>query len=225
MKRTDSEVLSAAVKGFLGDYLPHQRAYSAHTILSYRDSLKLLRKGSSENLAARAVRNLKTAGISVMAGLILGNPDDTEESIRRTFRWCREQDVDEILAQFLTPYPGTEIRAELLREGLVEDPDQWRTYNGMFAHCRTRSGLMPADLEAIVYEEHSAFKRHRMAYAPELKFCDYRYNPVRDFGDNPGNSFHEKAAFARERWLKMNQFDLGRDGSATTAVRGEEVRA
>jgi len=42
MKPTDPEVLSAAVKGFLGDYLPHQRACSTHTILSYRDSLKLL---------------------------------------------------------------------------------------------------------------------------------------------------------------------------------------
>lgn len=41
MKRTNSEVLPAAVKGFLGDYLPHQCACSAHTILSYRDSLKL----------------------------------------------------------------------------------------------------------------------------------------------------------------------------------------
>jgi integrase/recombinase XerD len=42
MKRTDSEILAAALKGFLGEYLPQQRAYSAHTILSYRDSLKLL---------------------------------------------------------------------------------------------------------------------------------------------------------------------------------------
>ena len=34
--------LAAALKGFLGDYLPGQRAYSANTVLSYRDSLKLL---------------------------------------------------------------------------------------------------------------------------------------------------------------------------------------
>jgi len=34
--------LAMALRSFLGDYLPHQRAYSANTILSYRDSLKLL---------------------------------------------------------------------------------------------------------------------------------------------------------------------------------------
>jgi site-specific recombinase XerD len=38
----NSNVLALAVHRFLGDYLPHQRAFSLHTIRSYRDSLKLL---------------------------------------------------------------------------------------------------------------------------------------------------------------------------------------
>lgn len=38
----NSNVLALAVRRFLGDYLPHQRAFSIHTIRSYRDSLKLL---------------------------------------------------------------------------------------------------------------------------------------------------------------------------------------
>jgi integrase/recombinase XerD len=38
----ESNVLALAIRRFLGDYLPHQRAFSAHTIRSYRDSLKLL---------------------------------------------------------------------------------------------------------------------------------------------------------------------------------------
>ncbi len=38
----DTNVLPLAVQRFLGDYLPHQRAFSVHTIRSYRDSLKLL---------------------------------------------------------------------------------------------------------------------------------------------------------------------------------------
>jgi integrase/recombinase XerD len=42
LKHNGTSTLAAALKGFLGSYLPHQRAYSLHTILSYRDSLKLL---------------------------------------------------------------------------------------------------------------------------------------------------------------------------------------
>jgi site-specific recombinase XerD len=38
----NSNVLALAVRRFLGDYLPHQRAFSVLTIRSYRDSLKLL---------------------------------------------------------------------------------------------------------------------------------------------------------------------------------------
>jgi site-specific recombinase XerD len=38
----NANVLALALQRFLGDYLPHQRAFSVHTIRSYRDSLKLL---------------------------------------------------------------------------------------------------------------------------------------------------------------------------------------
>jgi site-specific recombinase XerD len=38
----NSNVLALAVRRFLGDYLPQQRAFSVHTIRCYRDSLKLL---------------------------------------------------------------------------------------------------------------------------------------------------------------------------------------
>ena len=43
MNRTATAAqLATALKRFLGEYLPQQRAYSAHTILSYRDTWKLL---------------------------------------------------------------------------------------------------------------------------------------------------------------------------------------
>ncbi len=42
MNRDTTSALAGALRAFLGEYLPHQRAYSANTILSYRDSLKLL---------------------------------------------------------------------------------------------------------------------------------------------------------------------------------------
>ncbi len=41
MRTKSTNVFSAALQGFLGDYLPGLRGVSSHTILSYRDSLKL----------------------------------------------------------------------------------------------------------------------------------------------------------------------------------------
>lgn len=42
MSSSKSSTLALALKGFFMDYLPRQRALSPHTLLSYRDSLKLL---------------------------------------------------------------------------------------------------------------------------------------------------------------------------------------
>ena len=42
MKRQDRSSLAAALRAFLTNYLPRQRALSPHTLHSYRDSLKLL---------------------------------------------------------------------------------------------------------------------------------------------------------------------------------------
>ena len=62
----DSTVLTMAVRRFLGDYLPHQRAFSAHTILSYRDSIKLLLQfaaGRRRRVADLTVADLSPARI------------------------------------------------------------------------------------------------------------------------------------------------------------------
>ena len=57
----NSNVLALAVRRFLGDYLPQQRAFSTHTIRSYRDSLKLLLQfaaGPKRRVADLTVGNL-----------------------------------------------------------------------------------------------------------------------------------------------------------------------
>lgn len=42
MKNPSAQTLGSALTRFLGEYLPHQRAYSSNTIQSYRDCFKLL---------------------------------------------------------------------------------------------------------------------------------------------------------------------------------------
>ena len=42
MKANSNTALAITLRGFFTDYLPQQRAMSPHTVLSYRDSLKLM---------------------------------------------------------------------------------------------------------------------------------------------------------------------------------------
>ena len=63
---TQSNVLALAIRRFLVDYLAQQRAFSPHTVLSYRDSLKLLLKfaaGSKRSVADLTVSDLPPAKI------------------------------------------------------------------------------------------------------------------------------------------------------------------
>ena len=62
MKACKSSTLALKLQGFFSDYLPRQRALSRHTLLNYRDSLKLLlkfvagNKGDPLHLAVSAIQ-------------------------------------------------------------------------------------------------------------------------------------------------------------------------
>jgi anaerobic magnesium-protoporphyrin IX monomethyl ester cyclase len=195
----------------------------------YQRNLDAIRKISNEALATRAIDNLYREGITTLAGLIVGNPDDTEEIIRMNFEWLRDHPVDSVMPQFLTPYPGTVMREELMREGLVLNTGGmdnayggWSTYNGEFAHCRTRSGLTPDQLETIVYEEYQKFCKHRFRNLVQGRLVFPKNNPVHTLKwilrdpfpkmaracRTVGLPVSEKAKRERQRKMKMNQFTL-----------------
>ena|SRR5437660_716674 len=108
MKRTDSEILSAAVKGFLGVYLPHQRACSPHTILSYRDSLKLLLQ-----FAARTNRKLTELTVEQLSPQIVAAFLDHLESKRGNQAATRNVRLTAIHSFF--EYLGREYPEHLLQ--------------------------------------------------------------------------------------------------------------
>ena len=196
----------------------------------YDANLKGMRKHSSEDLARRAIVSLHDAGITTFIGTISGNPDDTEETIRGNIRWFKDYPVDGVMPQFLTPYPGTASRDELLKEGLLVNKGGmnnkyggWSTYNGEFAHCKTRSGLMPEDIERIVYEEMQAFNGITMTKNFLTGKLNFPKNNLKHFLiwvmtesipsalvaiKEIGKSSATRATLERERKIAMNQFNI-----------------
>jgi len=85
-----------------------------------------------------AVERLRAQGICAIGGFIAGNPDDTREDIRDTYRYARELRLDHAIVQVLTPYPKTEARESLLAEGLVTNAEDYSRYNGFIANVHTR---------------------------------------------------------------------------------------
>lgn len=112
-------------------------------------NLKVLGKKGQACRTEKVVRGLRDAGIIVIGGFIVGNPDDREEDIRATYQYVRKVGVDHGIVQCLTPYPKTELRRELIEQGLVTNPDDLDRYNGFIPNVRTRH-LSERDLARIM---------------------------------------------------------------------------
>jgi radical SAM superfamily enzyme YgiQ (UPF0313 family) len=112
-------------------------------------NLKVLGKSKQSSRTGKVVRALREAGIIVIGGFIVGNPDDREEDVRAAYRYVREIGVDHGIVQCLTPYPKTELRRQLLERGLVTNPDDLDRYNGFIPNVRTEH-LSERDLARVM---------------------------------------------------------------------------
>jgi len=72
----------------------------------------------------------------VVGGLIVGNPDDTRESIEANLQFAREH-VDWPYIQHPTPYPRTPMTKDFQTAGLITN-ERLEEYDGTTAVVRTR---------------------------------------------------------------------------------------
>jgi anaerobic magnesium-protoporphyrin IX monomethyl ester cyclase len=87
------------------------------------------------NATVRAIEELHRAGLAVVGGIIVGNPDDTRDSIEANLTFARRY-VDWPYIQHPTPYPGTPMTDDFRRRGLVVN-ERVEEYDGTTAVVRT----------------------------------------------------------------------------------------
>jgi anaerobic magnesium-protoporphyrin IX monomethyl ester cyclase len=87
------------------------------------------------NASIEAIEQLHANGIYVVGGLIVGNPDDTVESIEANLAFARRY-VDWPYIQHPTPYPRTPMTVEFRARGLIVDEDVAH-YSGTTAVVKT----------------------------------------------------------------------------------------
>jgi anaerobic magnesium-protoporphyrin IX monomethyl ester cyclase len=149
-------------------------------------NLRSMGKPGTLESTRRAVASLKDRGIGVFGGFIVAHPHDTAEDIRSTFRFALDLGVDHPIVQYLTPYPKTQIREDLMAAGLITNPDDYSLYNGFSANVCTES-LTPKQLNNAVfvnglrlyfnpvYLARSRFWRYNPAFWPALIANNVRY--------------------------------------------------
>ncbi len=88
------------------------------------------------NATIRAIELLHENGMYVVGGLIVGNPDDTRESIEANIEFARRY-VDWPYIQHPTPYPRTPMTRDFREQGLVVN-ERLEEYDGTTAVVRSK---------------------------------------------------------------------------------------
>jgi radical SAM superfamily enzyme YgiQ (UPF0313 family) len=89
--------------------------------------LRTLNKGITLAKASSAFRLTRRCGIPILAYFMIGNPGETREDIMTTFEVMIRLDPDYVHMTVLTPFPGTQIYFDGLRNGII-DRDYWREF-------------------------------------------------------------------------------------------------
>ncbi len=92
--------------------------------------LNNLKKGITPDQVRNAIKANKKAGLKTITNFMIGNPGDTKETLEKTIKFAVELDTDYTYFGFTTPFPGTELREQAIK-------NKW---------------LLRKDLDAIKYE-------------------------------------------------------------------------
>ena len=118
-------------------------------------NLQFLGKGKMSDDAEKAVQYLHDNNIIVSTGLIGGNPDDDEEDMWENFKLARKLKVDIPIFYISTPYPKTQMRAELEEMGLVTKND-FAKYDGLHANLKTKY-LSDEEVQYITWQMNARY--------------------------------------------------------------------
>src|SRR3989475_4950215 len=105
--------------------------------------------GRKSNATIKAIDYIHRHKMYVVGGLIVGNPDDTPESIEANLEFARRY-VDWPYIQHPTPYPRTPMTADLRALGLIVN-DNLEQYDGTTAVVRTRD-VAPLQIEFMRWQ-------------------------------------------------------------------------
>jgi anaerobic magnesium-protoporphyrin IX monomethyl ester cyclase len=202
MRRAGFRYVFLGIENILDDDLAFLKAQAKN---SRRDADRPRR-----NATLDAIDVLHRHGMLVVGGLIVGNPDDTRESIAANLSFAREH-VDWPYIQHPTPYPGTPMTCEFRKRDLIVTR-RVDEYDGTTAVTRS-AHLDAEEIEFMRWRSERWMKVRHMATA-------FRHDPAfvlrtgrRMFGHTfRGSTWRsvvglesERAAFARYREIRRSE--------------------
>ena len=133
------------------DFWKNLKESGCHTVIvglesASEDILKTYSKGYNRDEIKNGIRRAKEAGLRVVTTVIIGLPEDTEDSIRATMKFLRELEPDFVSYNLAVPRSLTDLRKKVLAEGLAIKPEMDQA--GSFGSLKTRA-LSEKELVAL----------------------------------------------------------------------------
>ena len=152
---------------------------------------------NGENATIQAIDHLHRHGLFIVGGLIVGNPDDTRESIEANLEFARRY-VDWPYIQHPTPYPRTPMTQQFREQGLIVDEDMSH-YDGTTAVVRTKH-VTADEVEFLRWraERWMKLKHLPVAFLHDPSFV-LRYSPAMLVHTFAGTSFRSLLGLETER--------------------------
>ncbi len=142
------------------DTLPKLRKSGLRWVLlgvenSSQSTLEAFEKDITPEDAKRAVKLLRENDIFTQAMLIIGERNDTAESIENLRLFANELDPDFAIFAILTPYPGTKLYELAQRNGWIKDFN-WSNYDMIHAVMPTET-LSRNEVQEELYKCYRSF--------------------------------------------------------------------
>lgn len=132
-----------------------------------RESLKSVGKNFNQpDKFAEQIRKFHDAGISIIAGMIVGFEEDGERVFENIYEFLTKNKVELSLINVLTPLPGTALYRRYEKEGILIDYN-WEHYDGRHAVYRPKR-MSPERLEKSFFELWNALYGSDVSIAKRL---------------------------------------------------------
>jgi len=154
MKRAGFRYVFLGIENILEDDLQFLKARAKNI---HRDHGKAI-----GNASLAAIKHLHANGMFVVGGLIVGNPDDTRESIETNLEFAKRY-IDWPYIQHPTPYPRTPMTKDFIERGLIVDEDVSH-YDGTTAVVRSEH-VSAEDIEYLRWKADRWMKLKHMPAA------------------------------------------------------------
>ncbi|HOY65404.1 MAG TPA: radical SAM protein [Candidatus Ozemobacteraceae bacterium] len=108
-----------------------------------------IHKGLDLAKAEEVIALTRELGIKVHLTLVLGLPGETEQTIRKTWRFVKRVKADYLQFSLATPYPGTELYEQAAKHGWIEAVE-WSQFNADSQASMRTDALTREQLESWV---------------------------------------------------------------------------